>query len=92
MHAEDSILHAWTAQAQENLEKLKTDGIIGEDVALQVVTGNDWGAALEAADWADGEILALGTSPRGDIARVFLGSRATKIVRNSPVPVLVLPG
>jgi nucleotide-binding universal stress UspA family protein len=34
----------------------------------------------------------LGTSPRGDIARVFLGSRGTKILRVSPVPVLVLPG
>ena len=92
LHAEDSILDAWTAQARENLEKLKTDGVIGEDVALQVVTGNDWGEALESVDWGDGEILALGTSPRGEIARVFLGSRATKIVRHSPVPVLVLPG
>ena len=92
LHAEDSILDAWTAQARENLESLKTDGVIGKGVALQVVTGNDWRAALESVDWEDGEILALGTSPRGDIARVFLGSRATKIVRHSPVPVLVLPG
>jgi nucleotide-binding universal stress UspA family protein len=92
LHAEDSILAAWTAQARENLEKLRTDGVVGEDVALQVVSGNDWSQALESVDWQDGEILALGTSPRGDIARVFLGSRATKIVRHSPVPVLVLPG
>jgi hypothetical protein len=28
---------------------------------------------------------------RGPIARVFLGSRATKIVRHSPVPVMVVP-
>ena len=92
LHAEDSILAAWTAQARENLDKLRTDGVVGEDVGLQVVSGNDWSQALESVDWQDGEILALGTSPRGDIARVFLGSRATKIVRHSPVPVLVLPG
>jgi hypothetical protein len=28
---------------------------------------------------------------RGPIARVFPGSRATKIVRHSPVPVMVVP-
>ena len=77
---------------RELLAQLKTDGVVGEDVVLQVVTGNDWGEALDAADWDDGELLALGTSPRGGIARVFLGSRGTKIVRHSPVPVLVLPG
>jgi nucleotide-binding universal stress UspA family protein len=39
----------------------------------------------------DGELLAIGTSPQGAIARVFLGSKGTKIIRHSPVPVLVLP-
>ncbi|MFV3757823.1 universal stress protein, partial [Mycobacterium tuberculosis] len=56
------------------------------------VTGNGWAQALDAADWQDGEILALGTSPFGDVARVFLGSWSGKIIRYSPVPVLVLPG
>jgi nucleotide-binding universal stress UspA family protein len=71
---------------------LKTDGIVGDDVVLQVVTGNGWDEALDAAEWLDGELLALGTSPREKIARVFPGSRGSKIVRHSPVPVLVLPG
>jgi nucleotide-binding universal stress UspA family protein len=39
----------------------------------------------------DVELLAIGTSPQGAIARVFLGSKGTKIIRHSPVPVLVLP-
>ncbi|MCX6482208.1 MAG: universal stress protein, partial [Mycobacterium sp.] len=55
-------------------------------------SGNGWDQALDDAEWHDGEVLALGTSPRGDIARVFLGSRGAKIMRHSPVPVLVLPG
>ena len=92
LHAEDTILAAWAAHARELLAQLKTDGIVAEDVVLQVVTGNDWGEALDAVEWDDGELLALGTSPRGGIARVFLGSRGAKIVRHSPVPVLVLPG
>ncbi len=92
LHAEDSILAAWETQAAEMLAQLRTDGIVGEDVVLQVVSGNGWDQALDDAEWQDGEILALGTSPRGDIARVFLGTRGTKILRVSPVPVLVLPG
>ncbi|MCB1266377.1 universal stress protein [Mycolicibacterium sp.] len=92
LHAEDSILAAWEEQALEMLTKLRTDGVVDRDVQLQVVSGNGWDQALDDAEWEDGEILALGTSPRGDVARVFLGSRGTKILRVSPVPVLVLPG
>lgn len=91
LHAEDSILAAWESQAAEMLAQLRTDGVVGAEVALQVVSGNDWGEALDDAEWQDGEILALGTSPRAGIAHVFLGSRGTKIMRVSPVPVLVLP-
>ncbi|MCB0925333.1 MAG: universal stress protein [Mycobacterium sp.] len=91
LHAEDSILAAWVEQAQALLEELRTDGVLGPDVDLAVVSGNGWDQALDDADWIDGEILALGSSPRGDIARVFLGSRGAKILRHSPVPVLVVP-
>jgi len=92
LHAEDSILAAWESHAREMLAQLRTHGVVGEDVALQVVSGNGWDQALDAAEWQDGEVLALGTSPRSEIARVFLGSRGSKILRHSPVPVLVLPG
>jgi nucleotide-binding universal stress UspA family protein len=92
LHAEDSILQAWAAHAREMLAQLKSDGVVGDDVVLQVVTGNGWDQALDAVDWQEGELLAIGTSPSTGIARVFLGSRASKILRHSPVPVLVLPG
>jgi nucleotide-binding universal stress UspA family protein len=92
LRAEDSILEAWASHARELLAQLKSDGIVGDEVVLQVVTGNGWDQALDAADWQEGELLALGTSPATGIARVFLGSRGSKILRHSPVPVLVLPG
>ena len=92
LDAEDSILQAWASQAREIVEDLKTEGIVSGDVELQVVTGHSWKEALDKTEWQEGEILALGTRPRGDISRVFLGSRSAKIIRESPVPVLVLPG
>jgi nucleotide-binding universal stress UspA family protein len=92
LHAEDSILAEWEAQAAEMLQRLRAEAVVEPDVELAVVSGNGWDQALDDADWIDGEILALGTSPRADIARVFLGSRGAKILRHSPVPVFVLPG
>jgi nucleotide-binding universal stress UspA family protein len=92
LRAEDSILEQLATQARETLAQLKKDGVIGKDVELRVVTGNGWDDALDDADWQDGDLLAIGTSPVGGIARVFLGSRGSKILRHSPVPVLVLPG
>ena len=91
LRPEDSILSTWAMHSREALAALKSDGLVPEDVQLQVVTGNGWDQALDAAEWLDGELLALGTSPQGAIARVFLGSKGAKIVRHSPVPVLVLP-
>ncbi|MFG1930159.1 universal stress protein [Mycobacterium sp. NPDC048908] len=92
LSAEESILEQLASHARETLAQLKTDRVVGADVDLQVVTGNGWDEALDAADWQDGDLLAIGTSPVGGIARVFLGSRGSKILRHSPVPVLVLPG
>ena len=92
LHAEDSILAAWMEQARATLDELRTEGVVGEDAELAVVSGNGWDEALDDAEWQEGEILALGSAARGDIARVFLGSHGAKIVRHSPVPVLVLPG
>ncbi len=92
LRVEDSILEQLASQARETLAQLRADGVVGEDVELRVVTGNGWDEALDDAEWQDGDLLAIGTSPVGGIARVFLGSRGSKILRHSPVPVLVLPG
>jgi nucleotide-binding universal stress UspA family protein len=91
LHAEDSLLEAWAQQLREMLAKLNAGGVVGEDVELQVITGNGWDEALDTTEWEDGELLALGTTSRRSIKGVFLGSHGAKIIRHSPVPVLVLP-
>ena len=91
LHAEDSLLDAWASQLRQIAAKLKSDKIVGDDVELQVITGNGWDQALDATEWEDGDILALGTTSRRSITGVFLGSHGAKIIRHSPVPVLVLP-
>lgn len=61
-----------------------------ERVEVVLGQGTSWDAALRDVDWAAGDVLVVGTSS-GPFSRFFLGSHASKIVRNSPVPVILVP-
>ncbi|MDX6299289.1 MAG: hypothetical protein QOF53_503 [Nocardioidaceae bacterium] len=52
--------------------------------------GGSWPEALNDVSWTDGDLLVVGTST-GPLSRFYLGSHAAKIVRSSPVPVMLLP-
>ena len=91
LDTEDILLQSWAAQLRERLAKLTEDGVIDKSVVAQVVTGNGWDQAMDATDWEEGDILALGSTSRRSVKGVFLGSHGAKIIRYSPVPVLVLP-
>ena len=89
--AERLVAEQWRAQALEAQEKALA--MLSENVAMEarIVEGRDWEDALDSLPWEEGEVLVVGSSRLGPVARVFLGSNATKIVRGSPVPVLVIP-
>lgn len=57
----------------------------------QVGHGTTWEDAMHDIDWADGDVLVLGSSSHGPLAKVFLGARASKIIRYCPVPVILVP-
>jgi nucleotide-binding universal stress UspA family protein len=59
-------------------------------VDIAVGQGTSWTAALTDIAWTDDEILVIGTTS-SPIGRLFLGSHAAKIVRHSPVPVMLVP-
>jgi nucleotide-binding universal stress UspA family protein len=61
------------------------------DPEVVIGQGDDWEDALDDIDWAPGDLLVVGSSEAGPVARVFLGSRASKIIRHTPVPVIALP-
>ncbi len=78
-----------TSKAQDAAVALMPDA--GEGVETVVATGRDWSEALGGLDWQDGDVLVVGSSPSGLISRVFIGTNATRIVRHSPVPAVVVP-
>jgi len=89
--AERLVAEQWRAQAEEAQEKALAT--LPDDVAVEagIAEGRDWEDALESLPWEEGEVLVVGSSRLGPVARVFLGSNSIKIVRSSPVPVLVIP-
>jgi nucleotide-binding universal stress UspA family protein len=61
-----------------------------DPIDIAVGRGSSWADALTDIAWTNDEILVIGTSS-SPIGRLFLGSHAAKIVRNSPVPVMLVP-
>lgn len=90
--AEDLVVQEWVRHVEGDIEAALSGsrGSVATRVDLVVGQGSSWGDALNDVTWRDGEVLAIGTSSSA-ISRFFLGSHASKIVRNSPVPVFLLP-
>ena len=56
LHAEKSALEQLASQARETLAQLKTDGV-----------ADGWDEAIDAEDWLEGELLAIGTPASGGL-------------------------
>ena len=90
-----AVTAEWTenirSAAQEALDAERKLGKQGLEPSVVIGHGEDWKEAFEDVEWLPGDVLVVGSSDSGPVARVFLGSRANKIVRHSPVPVLGVP-
>jgi nucleotide-binding universal stress UspA family protein len=93
--ADDSAVAEWSAEmeaaGQAALAKVEELPAVPKELEIAIGHGENWDEALEDVEWQDGDVLVVGSSTIGPVARVFLGSRGAKIVRHSPVPVVVVP-
>jgi nucleotide-binding universal stress UspA family protein len=93
--AETGVVQEWSSEVERAQREAlaRVARLPRAPSALDAVVGDgeDWASALEDVGWDDGDVLVVGSSGAGPLARVFLGSRSSKIVRNSPVPVVTLP-
>lgn len=80
--AEDPVVEQWERDVAAAL---------GGSYEMALGRGATWEEALDDVEWTEGDVLVVGSSQLGPIARVFLGSRSSKIVRHSPVPCVVVP-
>ena len=91
---EDLVVSHWSERMQEEIAAQLDDirqRLAVPDVDVVVGSGRSWRDAVESVAWDAGDLLALGSGTAGDLSHVFLGSAAARIVRHSPVPVLILP-
>lgn len=91
---EDLVVQQWTRRTFDDIVKQLNDvreRIPIPDVDVLVGSGHDWREAVEAIPWESGDILLMGSGAAGPVARVFLGSAASKILRHAPVPVMIVP-
>jgi nucleotide-binding universal stress UspA family protein len=89
--AERLVAEQWRTQAEEAQNMALATLPDEVQVEAGVVSGRNWEEALDSLPWEEGEVLVVGSSRLGPVRRVFLGSNSTKIVRSSPVPVVVIP-
>ena len=93
--ADDSAIRSWIAEIeaaqQEVLGRVGDLPSVPDHCDAVVGRGESWEDALEDIEWADGDVLVVGSSSIGPVARVFLGSRSAKIVQHAPVPVVAVP-
>ena len=93
--AEDQVIAEWEAtirsHTREILSEIEQSGRIPESIEVVVGAGKNWHDALRAVEWQSTEVLLLGSSSLGPLARISLGSHAAKILRTSPVPVVLVP-
>jgi nucleotide-binding universal stress UspA family protein len=90
--AEDLVVGEWVTGLERDIRQALRghDGAVATRADVVVGQGGTWADALGALPWGAGEVLAVGTSSSA-VSRFFLGSHASKIVRNSPVPVYLWP-
>jgi nucleotide-binding universal stress UspA family protein len=91
----DAVLAEWTdtirSAAREAVQAEEASRPPAAEPEVVIGYGRDWEEALEDVEWRNDDLLVIGSSESGPVARVFLGSRATKILRHTPVPVVVVP-
>jgi len=92
---EDVVQDAWVAQAEQMqraaIDELAAAGPLPEPLEHVVAAARTWAHALDALTWERDEVLVVGSSSASLMSRLFLGSNGAKIVRHSPVPVVVVP-
>lgn len=83
--AEDLVVAEWRRAVVAEI----TD-TAGAGLETVVGQGGSWSEAVADVSWGEGDVLAVGASS-SPVSRFFLGSHASKILRNAPVPVTLVP-
>jgi nucleotide-binding universal stress UspA family protein len=88
---ENLVANQWRAQALAAQKALRAELPAGISVKTTIGDGPTWKDAMQSVDWKPGEVMVIGSGRIGPLAQVFLGSNGNRIIRNAPVPMIVVP-
>lgn len=91
--ASSPLRAAWTEEVTRAHGEI-TRLMAAKDVRVtsaRIAEADGFSHAMRVPEWQAGDLLVVGSSHHGPVASVFLGSTASRILRHSPVPVIVLP-
>ncbi|MFA7249488.1 MAG: universal stress protein [Dehalococcoidia bacterium] len=78
-------------ERQQRLEQLAAEHLAGLDCGVHVIASDSAAEAIvEQARTLDADAIIIGTHGRSGLRRVLMGSVAEAVLRNSPVPVLMV--
>ena len=80
-----------TVHADEVLAAARRELPPGTDVSVAVASGDSIEAAVRSLDWHQGEVVLVASSRLATPHHLFLGSTASKMIRELPVPMIVVP-
>ncbi|WP_151549722.1 MULTISPECIES: universal stress protein [Corynebacterium] len=87
--ADDAREHALA-----NLDRAR-DSVVKHHPELQVetelATGSGWSEAMDAVKWKKSDLLVVGSEDSNPIARVFMGSHTSAVLKHARVPVMIYP-
>lgn len=80
-----------TVHAEEVLDEARQALPDGVEATVETATGASIEDAVRALDWHSGELVLVGSSRLAAPRHLFLGSTAAKMLRELPVPMIVVP-
>jgi len=88
----DALRESGKSALAEAAERARRAKLKAETVLLENATGRVAEAIVDQAKRWRADLIVMGTHGRRGVNRLLLGSSAELVVRNSTVPVLLIPG
>lgn len=86
-HLEEDSVEVSTAYLEEKAQLLKDKGVL---VEVKVLLGNVLDQLVEYINQNGVDLIIIATHGRSGVSRLFLGSVADRLLRQAPVPVLMV--
>ncbi|HJE10483.1 MAG TPA: universal stress protein [Corynebacterium glutamicum] len=85
------VPNAIRTYANRILGDIAQEMLIAGHATTEIASGSDVSSAMEKLTWEDGEVAVVGSSRLAVPGRLFISSKASRILRSIPVPMIVVP-